>query len=256
MSERPIIVANWKLGLDHNQSLVLAGQIANDARELTANAHIILSPSATSLSKVVQEFGDPAPVSFCVQNVYSEVIGPFTGETSIAAAQQLGCRYMIAGHSERRRLFGETDEGVAKKTKLAIQFGVTPIVCVGETYEERQSGQAEIVVSNELKMALGNLEVNENQQVLIAYEPIWAIGTGQAIHPDQARLMAMVIRQQLVDMFPDPIVQNFILIYGGSVDANNIRDFVDGRVIRGVLVGGASQNFDDFKALVLAATNK
>ncbi|MFA5030818.1 MAG: triose-phosphate isomerase [Patescibacteria group bacterium] len=256
MRDRPIIIANWKLGLDHNQSVVLARKIASNAHELTAHTHIILSPSTASISQVIREFSDPAPVSFCAQNIHSEVLGAFTGETSVATVQQLGCRYVIVGHSERRRLFGETDAGVAKKTRLAFEFGLTPIVCVGETYEERQSGRAEIVVTNELRKALTGLQFSENQRIFIAYEPIWAISPGREVQPDEAKLMAMVIHQQLVDMFPEPLVQNFILIYGGSADASNIRKFIDGRIIRGAVVGAASQNYEDFCALVLALANK
>ncbi|MFA5030305.1 MAG: triose-phosphate isomerase family protein [Patescibacteria group bacterium] len=256
MKERPIIIANWKLGLDHNQSVALAREIANNAHELTAHAHIILSPSTVSLSQVIREFSDPAPVSFCAQNIHSEVLGAFTGETSVAAVQQLGCRYVIVGHSERRRLFGETDAGVAKKTRLAFEFGLTPIICVGETYEERQSGRAEIVVTNELQKALTGLQFSENQRIFIAYEPIWAIHPAREVHPDEAKLMAMVIHQQLIDMFPEPLVQNIILVYGGSADANNVNKFVDGRIIRGAFVGAASHHFDDFHALVLALANK
>jgi len=256
MSERPIIVANWKLGLDYNQSIALAREIANDAPELTKHAHLILSPSAIAIHGVVAEFGDPVPVSFAAQNICTEVTGAFTGETSIAAVQQLGCRYVIVGHSERRQKYGETDEQVAKKIRLVFEFGLIPVLCVGETYEERQSGQAEIIVEKQLQKGLSKIQMTENQQLMVAYEPIWAIGTGQAIHPDQARMMAMVVHQQMVNMFPEPVAKNAILLYGGSVDSHTISTFVDRRVIRGVIVGGASQNFDDFRALVLALANK
>lgn len=255
MTPKPYVIANWKLGLDYKGSVALTNEIKNSVNELIPHAQIILCPSATSLEYAVGQFADNE-IEIGAQNVYSEEKGSFTGENSIMAVDQLGCRSVIIGHSERRKHFKETDKDVAKKTKLVIEHGLTPIICIGETYDERQSQQAELVVRRELKEALSLTKPTDNRKIIVAYEPIWAIGTGQAINPEQAKMMGMVIHQMLIDMFPEEMLHNFVVVYGGSIDASNIASFIDGRVIKGVLVGGASQNFDDFRSLVLALGNK
>jgi triosephosphate isomerase len=249
---KPYVIANWKLGLDHKQAVVLAGQIGNSAKELSAIAHIVLCPSAISLLAVQAALGDSNQVECGVQNIYSKPQGAFTGETSIAAAEQLGAKYIIIGHSERRKHFHETNEDVQKKVEITLHHKLIPIICVGETYEDRQQQQAEVVVSEELEQALKGISITPSEKLIIAYEPIWAIGTGQAINPEQAKMMGMVIHQKMIDMFPSGELKSYSVIYGGSVDSTNIKSFVDGRVLSGVLVGGASQRFPEFKALVQA----
>lgn len=252
MKIKPIIIANWKLGLDHAQSVILASQIANSQDEFKKYVDLILCPSAISFDAVKKAMGNNSSVELGAQNIYFKPQGSFTGETSILSVKQLGGKYIIIGHSERRRYFAETNEDVSKKTALTLAEGLTPIVCVGETYEERQQQQAEVVVTEQLAQAFEHVTLKNNQQIIIAYEPIWAIGTGQAIEPKQAHLMGLVIHQQMIDAFPKEILQNIRVIYGGSVEGDNIRDFVDGSVLSGVLVGGASQRFDTLRALVQA----
>jgi len=250
--QKPIVIANWKLGLDYEESTVLLNKISNDQEELESVAHIILCPSATSLADAKKILGEDTKVEIGAQNMYFEERGAYTGENSILAIKQLGANYVIIGHSERRKYFNEKNEDVAKKTELALRHGIVPIICIGETYEERQSQRAELVVTEQLEAAIKAISFKDTHQIIIAYEPIWAIGTGQAINPEQAKLMAMVIHQKLIDMLPESVVATMRVIYGGSVDAENIAPFVDGRIISGVLVGGASQQFPAFRALVQA----
>lgn len=251
-SQKPLIIANWKLALDHEESVILAGKIANSQSEFTDSVQLVICPSATSLDAVSSSFGDSSQVEFGAQNAFYEERGPFTGEVSVKALKQLGAKYVIVGHSERRKYFRETNEDVAKKTMCALKHNLIPIVCVGETYEERQRQQAEIVVSEELQAALAHVTLQPNQHIIVAYEPIWAIGTGQAINAEQARLMGLVIHQKMIDLFPQQALKNTRVVYGGSIDGTNVRDFVDDRVLSGVLVGGASQRFADLQSLVFA----
>lgn len=251
MNEQPYIIANWKLGLDYKQSQALINEVKENHVVLSTATQLVLCPSFTSIEYAVTQCSDTA-IEIGAQNIYREPKGSFTGEVSVTAIQQLGCRYVILGHSDRRKHFHESDDDVAHKTKLVIEQELIPIICVGETYEERQSQQAELVVRREVKEALSLVKPIDNRPIIIAYEPIWAIGTGQAINPDQAKLMGMVIHQMLIDMYPEEMLHNFSVIYGGSIDASNVVSFVDGRVIKGVLVGGASQNFQDLRSLVLA----
>lgn len=252
MKIKPLVIANWKLGLDHTQAIILASQVANSQDEFEKFVDLILCPSVISLDAVRQALGSKSFVGLGVQNIYSKPQGSFTGETSILSVKQLGGKFVIIGHSERRKYFAETNEDVAKKTALTLTEGLTPIVCVGETYEERQQQQAEVVVTEQLVQAFEHVTLKASQQIIVAYEPIWAIGTGQAIEPKQAHLMGLVIHQQMLDVFPKEVLQNIRVIYGGSVDGSNVLDFVDGSVLSGVLVGGASQQFESLRALVQA----
>ena len=250
--QKPLIIANWKIALDHEESVVLANKIANSQGQFAELVHLVICPSATSLDAVGKAFGETPQVELGGQNSFYEEQGAYTGEVSVRALKQLGAKYVIVGHSERRKYFHETNEDVARKTKCILKEGLIPVVCIGETYEERQRQQAEVIVSEELQAALEHVSLEANQHIIISYEPIWAIGTGQAIEPEQARLMGMVIHQKIVDMFPQRTLKNLRVLYGGSVDASNVRQFVDDRVLSGVLVGGASQRFQDLQSLVFA----
>jgi len=186
------------------------------------------------------------PISLSSQNVSAFGEGPFTGEVNALQVKEMA-EYVIIGHSERREIFGETDEMVHKKVKAALEAGIIPIICVGETFEERREGQKDYVIIRQLSKALEGINLKASQKIIIAYEPIWVIGSGQAVAPEEAEYVNRVIYQRMVDLAPWPIVRNNIrIIYGGSVDRENVKDFVSQETIDGVLVGGASLKADEF----------
>jgi len=164
---------------------------------------------------------------------------------------EIGCRYVIVGHSERRQYLGETDEMVHRKVAAALSAGLVPIICVGETFEQRQTGHQDYALIQQTSRALEGIALTEDQQLIVAYEPVWVIGTGQAINPDQAQTAHQVIRQTLIDLFPLTLVtENIRIIYGGSVDSGNVADFVRLEHTAGVLVGNASLDAGAFAALI------
>lgn len=244
---RPLIVANWKMN----------GTVA-DAQQLVAAMNPgfagikgvgkVLCPPFTALA-AVSEMLQGTDIALGAQDMYHEDSGAFTGQISPGMLAEF-CSYIILGHSERRSLFGETSQSVAKKVAAAKAAGLSPIMCVGETISERETGRAEAVVDGQVLTGLAG--VNNIDGVSIAYEPVWAIGSGAAASPEDAQLMASRIRQVLSDLFGQPATETPIL-YGGSVTDENLPDFMGQPDIDGALVGGASLKPDVFVALTRAA---
>jgi triosephosphate isomerase len=192
-------------------------------------------------------------VGLGAQNLHWEASGAFTGELSPAMVKEF-CQYVIIGHSERRAYFGETDETVNKKIKAAFAIGLIPIVCVGETLEEYESGKTNDVVAREVKDGFKDIDPKDAEKMIVAYEPIWAIGTGKAASPEDAnKVIGDVVRKNLANLFGDEVAQNIRILYGGSVKANNAADFFGQPEIDGGLVGGASLKAEDFVKIVEAA---
>jgi triosephosphate isomerase len=184
------------------------------------------------------------------QDLYWEEKGAFTGEISAQMLKEAGCEYVIIGHSERRKYFAETNESVNKKTKTAIKAGLLPIVCVGEKLEEREAGKTFDVVKDHIQGSLAGLTQDEIKKVIIAYEPVWAIGTGRNATPKQAEEAHKYIRKLLADMFDDEIAENIRIQYGGSVTPENIKELIGQDDVDGALVGGASLQVDSFSNIV------
>lgn len=207
-------------------------------------------PALDNLSLILRK-ENPADLKIGAQDVFWEEKGAFTGEVSVKMLKEADCRYVIVGHSERRKNLGETDEMVNKKVKILLENDLTPIVCVGETFEERQKGIRDVRVAAETTAAVEGIELFGNKKIIIAYEPVWVIGTGQAVEPEDAEHSHRMIREALLEIFPpDAIEKHFQIIYGGSVDSKNIRDFVDRENIDGVLVGGASLKVEEFVKMI------
>lgn len=247
---KPIIAANWKMNKTLEDAKSFLKEVKGMAPEESIVDSVVCSP-ALFLDALVKA-AEGSDVKIGAQNMHYEEKGAFTGETSPHALQDLGVTYVILGHSERRQLFGETDEYVHDKVQAAFQYGLTPIVCVGETLEEREAGQTEKVVRTQVEKDLAGLTEEQAQQVIIAYEPIWAIGTGKSSSAGDANKVCAYIRSVLNDMFSELTAELIRIQYGGSVKPNNIGGFLEQSDIDGALVGGASLEAESFLQLLEA----
>lgn len=254
-SHPKLVVANWKMGLSVHESTQLAKKLKS-SHVLPPDCELVLCPTFSSLSAVAE--AKPSKVGLGSQDVFWERHGAFTGEVSVDDLIELGCRYVILGHSERRRLLGETDEMVRRKVFTVMARGLTPIICVGETAEQRRRGLAHHAVARQLQAALKNVPPpRHGQTVIVAYEPVWAISPGGPATPTDARDMAGVVHQGLVDHFGQRLTERQTrVLYGGSVSAETVADFVDGEHLHGVLVGAQSQHYVSLAALLRALSER
>ena len=247
---KPLMVGNWKMNVNHLEAIQMVQKLAYRLEsEDYERAEVVVAPAFTALRSVqlvIEQ--EHMLIGLAAQDVHWEPEGAFTGEVSAPMLAKLACRYVIVGHSERRQHFGETDASVNKKARAVLAADMSPIVCVGETLEEREAGQAEEVVKTQLRAGLARLEGLE--RVVVAYEPVWAIGTGRHALPDDAGLMAEVIREAVRDLSDSIVAEQVRILYGGSVNAGNIKDFMAKKHIDGALVGGASLDPDGFAAIV------
>ena len=238
-----VVAGNWKMNTNLGEAVALAEGV-RDGSNQAEGVEIVLCPPAISLAAVRQAVSGSA-VKVGAQNMHPEESGAFTGEVSPVMLAGL-CDYVILGHSERRQLFGETSEFVNRKVLAALSHGLRPILCVGETIEQREAGAAEAVISEQVKVGLegaGDLDISG---LVVAYEPVWAIGTGQAATPEiAAEIMGGAILSSLSDLFGST-ADNVPLLYGGSVNAGNVSDFAAQSCIHGALVGGASLQAESF----------
>lgn len=245
---KPIIAGNWKMHKTGPEGV----QLLQELKMLTADVkdvEIVVCPPFTALEKVAEAVLG-TKIKLGAQNMYFEDKGAFTGEVSPAMLRALNCSYVIIGHSERRQYFAETDETVNKKVKAAIKSKLIPIVCVGETLDERQSGATEKKVEKQVKGALADLSPEAAADIVIAYEPIWAIGTGKTASSDDANSVCGFIRKVVAGMYGDSSAAKMRIQYGGSVKPDNISDLMGKSDIDGALVGGASLEADSFSKLV------
>jgi triosephosphate isomerase len=252
MARRPIIAANWKMHKTHLEAIrdvqKLSYLLDKDDAE---RVEVVICPAFTAL-RAVQTLidSDRLPFGLGAQNVHWEEQGAFTGEVSAPMLQALKCSYVIVGHSERRQLFGETDETVNRKVRAVFGHGMTPILCVGESLEERDLGNTFEKVTGQIRRALQNVGADNAARIVIAYEPIWAIGTGRNAEPADAGEVIDAIRGTLAELYPRELADAARIQYGGSVKAGNIRDFMAHPDIDGALVGGASLDPEEFALIV------
>ncbi len=239
----PLVIANWKMNLSLKESVGLTRAVLTGLARRRPGSHpeLVLCPSFPALAPVATLLKGKAKLArLGAQDVFWKTSGPYTGEVSPQVLKELGVAYVIVGHSERRQYLRESDAMVRQKVAAALHAGLTPVLCVGETFAERQLHQKDVVVARQVAAALTGLQLTPSDQLVVAYEPVWVIGSGQAVEPEEAFHTARVIKQALVDLFPARQISNQVrVIYGGSVDPTNIAAFV-GRELRGVLVGGAS----------------
>lgn len=247
----PFIAGNWKMNKTVNEAIALVKELQG-LIPTVKNVEVAVAPPFTALFSVAKEL-EKSPIKLSAQNVYWEAAGAFTGEVSTGMLKEVGCQYVIVGHSERRQFFGETDQTVCQRVQAALQSDLVPIVCVGETLAEREAGSTQAVVDKQIRGGLQGLDADQAKKIVIAYEPVWAIGTGKVATTDQAQEVHFSIRKLLDELFGKDIAQGIRIQYGGSVKPDNAAELLAQPDINGALVGGASLKAADFAKIVLAA---
>ncbi|HJQ21778.1 MAG TPA: triose-phosphate isomerase [Gemmatimonadaceae bacterium] len=245
-ARRRILAANWKMNHGPTEARAfMAAFLASYSPK--SDRSILIFPPALSLTTVRDSLGGRRDIQLGVQNIYTEPKGAFTGESSAAMARDAGAAFVLVGHSERRHVFGETDEMTAKKVALAVQAGLTPMLCVGEKWEEREKGATDAVVLRQLRAGVAQIEKAARAKLLVAYEPVWAIGTGKTATPADASAVHAVIRGELASLADagDAIP----ILYGGSVNKDNAKSLLDAPGVDGLLVGGASLEASGWSAI-------
>lgn len=244
----PIIAANWKMQKTIKEAEAFAAEFPLD-QVYQDRVEVVICPPFTALAVVGQALRGTG-VKLGAQNMYPESKGAFTGEISPLMLQDLGCEYVILGHSERRQILGEEDFFINKKVKAALQYKIKPILCIGETLEQRQQGQTQAVCRRQLQGSLAGIEPASLAHLVVAYEPIWAIGTGVNASSEEAEATIKVIRDSLVEQFGTIAAEQVRIQYGGSVKPDNIHQFMSQPDIDGALVGGASLDVESFFSIV------
>ena len=244
----PLVVGNWKMHGTESEAATLARQIRKGLKQIEG-VEIVLAPPFTALSAVHKAIKGSG-LRLGAQDVHWETEGAFTGEISPKMLREAGCGFAIIGHSERRRLFNESDQTVARKLFSALRAGLRPILCVGETWQERKKGMAARVICRQLRAALKGLGKSAIEKLEIAYEPVWAIGTGRNATPSQANEVHRWIREFVRDLVGNKAAQRCRILYGGSVRPDNAGELASAPEINGLLVGGASLRANDFLSII------
>jgi triosephosphate isomerase len=252
---KKIIAANWKMNMTQAESAEFVRSLLLDIGDIR-EVDVVIIPPFTAIAKVTEALGKAQNIKVGAQNMHWERSGAFTGEISAALLRDLFVRYVILGHSERRTLFCETDEIVNLKVRAAHEATLRPIVCVGETLKQRDAGKVEEILSTQLRGSLAGLSPKELQETVIAYEPVWAIGTGRNATPDQAEQAHAFIRKTLAEMADQATGERMRIQYGGSVKPSNARDLMVQPDIDGALVGGASLEARSFAEIINAARDE
>ena len=250
---KPVIAGNWKMYKTLTEAKDFVEQLKGKQVDSSKVETIICAP-ALFLDQLVHAAKDSF-ISIGAQNMHEEKEGAFTGEVSGPQLKDLGVSYVVIGHSERRQYFNETDDSVNKKVKAAFENDLTPIICVGETLEQREQNETETLVSNQVMAALEGLSEENVKNSIIAYEPIWAIGTGKTATADDANDVCQAIRETVLDSFGEEVASSLRIQYGGSVKPENIEVLLSKEHIDGALVGGASLQVDSFVKLLEAGEN-
>lgn len=245
---RPIAAGNWKMNnnIDESEKLVISLKaLVKDVEDV----EIVVAPPFTALS-IVSSLLIGTNIKLAAQNMHYENSGAYTGEISPAMLTDVGCQYVILGHSERRMFFAETSDGVNKKAKAAFAHGIIPIVCCGESLEQRESEKTFVIIESQIKEGLTGIESAKASDLVVAYEPIWAIGTGKTATKEQAQEVHAFIREKLTEMFGRDAANLIRILYGGSVKPDNVDELMAQKDIDGVLVGGASLKDESFARIV------
>ncbi len=251
---KPMVAGNWKMNKTSAQGVLFVQELSQSILPYEHVEKVICPPylAIPAISALLKD----QPIGVGVQDVYSAPSGAFTGEVSVDMVKEF-CQYVIIGHSERRALFGETDKGVNQKVQAALAGGLTTIICAGETLAENEAGQTQAVVSRQVTQALIGVESSSMAKVVIAYEPVWAIGTGKAASAEGAnRVIKECIRDIVAGLYNPSVADELRILYGGSVNGANAEEFFSQKDIDGALVGGASLKTPDFTAIVAAASRR
>jgi triosephosphate isomerase len=244
----PFIAGNWKMNLTVGKARELV-RVLDEGLGATPGVEVLVAPPATALMAVIAELRE-SRIKVAAQNCHWEASGAFTGEISPELIRDLGCSHVIIGHSERRQYFGETDETVNKKVHAALRAGLQVIACIGETLAEREAGKTMVIVETQLRGALRGLSAGQMEQLTVAYEPVWAIGTGKNATPEQAQEVHGHLRTVLKELYEWAVADKVRIQYGGSVKPSNIKELMDKTDIDGALVGGASLEAASFIGIV------
>jgi len=248
---KKIVAGNWKMNLDYQQGISLFSEIVNMAKdEVVGDQHVVVCSPFIHLHGVAQLAKGTSRVAIGAQNIYFEEAGAYTGEVSAIQVKSTGAAYVILGHSERRAYFQEDDYTLSKKVDAALKHGLIPIFCIGETREERESGRYFEVIRQQLEKGIFHLSNEAFSQVVLAYEPVWAIGTGLTASPEQAQEVHAFIRNELATQYNQEIAEDTTILYGGSCNPKNAPDLFAQRDIDGGLIGGASLKSRDFIDIV------
>ena len=250
MSRTPLIAGNWKMNLNHQEAVVLVQKLAwtlADKKHDYSAVEVVVCPPYTDLRSVQTLVdGDHLSIKYAGQDVSQHDDGAYTGEISASMLAKLGCSYVVVGHSERRQYHAETDEVVNAKARKAHGAGMTPIVCVGEGLEVRKSGEQVPYTLAQVDGSLEGFTAKQVADLVVAYEPVWAIGTGEVATPDDAQEVCAAIRERIREVHGDAAADGVRILYGGSVKANNVAGIMDKNDVDGALVGGASLTVDEF----------
>ncbi|PCJ19327.1 MAG: triose-phosphate isomerase [Candidatus Cloacimonadota bacterium] len=247
MTRRKVFGGNWKMNHGLSETENFLQEFINT--KISSDCDVVLFPPFTGLH-LMQKYLKASGISYGAQNFHCEEKGAYTGEVSLAMLKELGCTWVLTGHSERREIFKESDELVAKKTRMALDHGFTPMVCIGETLDERKAGKTKEKLNHQVRAALFGMSETDVLKLTFAYEPIWAIGTGVNASQSDAQEGVKLVRDTLANLYGQSIANQISICYGGSVKPNNIEGYMSQADIDGGLVGGASLKADDFSTLV------
>ena len=245
---KPLIAGNWKMYKTGPEAEETAARLVELVGQEAA-VDVMIAPPFTALSQVARVLRS-SPVALGAQNLHWEAEGAFTGEISPGMLKAAGCTYVLIGHSERRQYFGEKDEGVNRKTRAALESGIIPVVCIGETESEREAGETFSVLDKQVRLGLEGVSLRGSQDLIVAYEPVWAIGTGKTATKEQAQEAHALIRDKLTQTFGGDVAAGIRILYGGSVKPGNAKDLMAMPDIDGALVGGASLKPDTFAEII------
>ncbi|MBU1132254.1 triose-phosphate isomerase [Patescibacteria group bacterium] len=249
---RKMLIANWKMNLSYDDSLGLASKYVELIDKFAKENDIAIAPSFPCLPEIKKKLAHSAIV-LGAQDVSSEESGAFTGEVSAEMLAEIGCQYAIVGHSERRLNVNETDEMIGKKINQCFNRKLIPILCIGETSEEKERGERDSILARQLHRALEKVKANSESDLIIAYEPVWAIGTGNPVRAEDLQPVQLLIKRTVCSLFSEKYYSDHVrFIYGGSVDAKNAKEFLQLDFISGLLAGTVSLNADDFLAVAQA----
>lgn len=247
-----IVAGNWKMHMNLSETIQLISEIKKKVEDLDTNCGVIICPPFTSLDAAAAMIKD-SRIKLGAQNMHYENKGAFTGEVSADMLMSVGCEFVILGHSERRTIFKESDELINKKIHAAISAGLTPIFCIGETLDEREKGITFDVVKRQMNIGLENVSSENAERMIIAYEPVWAIGTGKTASPQQAEEVHAYLRNLLTEIYDSNTANEITIQYGGSVKPDNANELFSQQNIDGGLIGGACLKADSFVDIISAA---
>jgi triosephosphate isomerase len=249
---KKVIAGNWKMNKNISESASLVSALKNLLSSASVNADVIVCPPFTSLD-TVNALVKGSAVKLGAQNMYFEESGAYTGEISAEMLKSAGCEYVILGHSERRTIFGESNQVINKKIKKALASGLKPIFCVGETLNERETGVTNSVIKTQIEEGLKDVSADDIKKIIVAYEPVWAIGTGKTASPAQAQEVHAFIRGLVKELYNNEVAEGLIIQYGGSMKPENAKELLSQPDIDGGLIGGACLKADSFLAIITAA---